>query len=56
MVEEGEAITVTPVAELNPVDGDHVNPVAPDAVIATESPVQMAGLRGETEIAGGAIA
>ena len=47
MVEVGLAVTGEPVAELNPVAGDHVYIVAPVAVSVVDCPLQMEML-GET--------
>ena len=51
-VADGEAITVAPVVALNPVAGDHANPVEPLAVTETLDPAQKAGAIGENEIVG----
>lgn len=44
---------MAPFVEFNPVEGDQVKSVAPEAEIVTESPEQIDGLTGETEIVRG---
>jgi hypothetical protein len=41
VVEEGFAVTLEPVVELNPVAGDHVYVLAPPAVSVVFCPVQI---------------
>ena len=53
MVEEGFAVTVVPLVELNPVAGDHEKLLAPLAVSTTDSLEQMEEEDGETETVGG---
>ena len=50
VVAAGVAVTVAPVAALNVAAGDHVILVAPVAVNETDSPKQMLGAFGVTEI------
>ena len=54
-MEDGAAITVVPLVEFKPEDGDQIKPLAPDAVRETESPAQIVGLTGFILIVSGII-
>lgn len=51
----GDAVTVEPVEELSPVEGDQLYVAAPLAVSATDPPKQIVGALGETATPGNGL-